>query len=33
MKELNEASYHFLWNGKPDKIKRNFVINEYNDGG
>ena len=32
-KELNEALYHFLWDGKPDKIKRNVIINEYNDGG
>jgi len=32
IKELNEAFYHFLWDGKPDKSKRN-VINEYNDGG
>jgi len=35
IKELKEAFYHFLWDGKPDKIKRNVnvVINEYNDGG
>ena len=33
IKELNEAFYHFLLDGKPDKIKRNVVINEYNDGG
>jgi len=30
---LNEAFYHFLWAGKPDKIKRNVIINEYSDGG
>ena len=30
---MNEAFYHFLWDGKPDKIKRNFLINEYSDGG
>ena len=33
IKELNEAFYHFLWDGKPDKIKRNVIINEYGDGG
>ena len=33
IKELNEAFYHFLWDGKPDKIKRNIIINEYSDGG
>ena len=30
---MNEAFYHFLWEGKPDKIKGNDVINEYRDGG
>ena len=29
LKELNEAFYHFLWDGKPDKVKRNVKINEY----
>ena len=33
MKELNEAFYHFLWDGKPDKVKRNVIINEYSNGG
>ena len=33
IKELNEVFYHFLWDGKPDKIKRNIVINKYSDGG
>ena len=33
LKELNEAFYHFLWDGKPDKVKRNVIINEYSDGG
>ena len=33
IKELNEAFYHFLWDAKPDKIKRNVIINEYSDGG
>jgi len=33
IKELNEAFYHFLWDGKPDKIKRNVIIIKYSDGG
>ena len=33
MKELNEAFYHFLWDRKPDKIKRNVIINDYGEGG
>ena len=33
IKELNKAFYYFLWVGKPDKIKRNVIINEYSDGG
>ena len=33
IKELNEAFYHFLWDGKPNKIKRNVIINKYSDGG
>jgi len=32
IKELNEAFYHFLWDRKPDKMKRNVIINEYNSG-
>ena len=33
IKELNGAFYHFLWDGKPDKIKRNIMINDYSNGG
>ena len=33
IKESSEAFYHFLWGGKPHKIKRNVLINQYNDGG
>ena len=25
--------FRFLWNGKPDKIKRNVIIQDYNKGG
>ena len=33
IKELNGAFYHFLWDGKPDKIKRNIMISDYSNGG
>ena len=32
-KEVNKLFYSFLWNGKGDKIKRNIIINEYQNGG
>jgi hypothetical protein len=25
--------YEFIWNGKPDKAKRNLIINSYERGG
>lgn len=33
IRKINNAFYLFLWDGKPDKIKRNIMINEYNNGG
>ena len=30
---LQQIFFKFLWNDKPDKIKRNVVINEYEKGG
>ena len=33
MKEIQDIFYKFLWNGKPDKIKRNVIINNYEEGG
>ena len=30
---LNDISYKFLWNNKPDKIKRNTLIADYKNGG
>ena len=33
IKEVNKLLYSFLWNGKGDKIKRNIIINEYQNGG
>ena len=32
-KEINDMFYHFLWNGKGDKIKRKVMINEPEYGG
>ena len=31
--EINTLFYHFLWNGKGDKIKRKIMINDYCEGG
>lgn len=33
IKELDDVVYKFIWSGKPDKIKRNTIINDYNEGG
>jgi hypothetical protein len=33
IKEINDMFYHFLWNGKGDKIKRKVMINEQGNGG
>ena len=33
MKEIQDIFYKFLWDGKPDKIKRNVIINNYEEGG
>ena len=31
--ELNRILFNFIWNGKPDKIKRSVLINNINEGG
>ena len=31
--EVNTLFFKFLWNGKGDKIKRDIMISEYEDGG
>ena len=31
--EVNTISFKFLWDGKGDKIKRDIMISEYEDGG
>ena len=33
LKEINDLLFHFLWNGKNDKIKRKVMISDYEDGG
>ena len=33
LKDINDMFYHFLWNGKGDKIKRKVMINEPKKGG
>ena len=31
--EINSLMFKFLWDGKPDKIKRSVIINKIEDGG
>jgi hypothetical protein len=31
--QLNDIAYNFIWNGKPNKIKRLTLIADYEDGG
>ena len=33
IKAINKLFYNFLWNGKGDKIKRDVIINNYENGG
>ena len=33
IKNVNSVIYNFLWNGKPDKIKRLALISDYKDSG
>ena len=33
IKELTASMFKFLWNGKPDKIKRSVLINTTENGG
>ena len=32
-RELEKVLYQFIWNKKPDKIKRKTLINQYEEGG
>ena len=33
IKKINDAMFDFLWNKKPDKIKRSIITNNYEYGG
>ena len=32
-KDLNKMFYKFIWNGDRDRVKRNFLCNDYSQGG
>ena len=31
--KINKMVYKFVWNNKPNKVKRNTIIADYEDGG
>ena len=31
--DLNKLFFYFIWDGKPEKIKRNTLIADFEDGG
>ena len=33
IKKVNSMIFKFIWNGKPEKIKRNVLIREFEEGG
>jgi len=33
IKDINTKMYSYLWDGKPDKIKRDIIIKDYKNGG
>ena len=33
MKEIQDIFYQVVWDENPDKIKRNVIINNYEEGG
>lgn len=33
IKQIQNIFYNYLWGGKPDKIKRSTIIQDYNNGG
>ena len=33
LKDINTKMFSFLWDGKPDKIKRDRIIQDYKNGG
>jgi len=30
---LNKTLYHFIWNGKIDRVKRDIIIKDLEEGG
>ena len=32
-KEIESKCFKFIWNGKPDKVKRNTMIEDFEKGG
>jgi hypothetical protein len=32
-KEIESKCFKFIWNGKPDKVKRNTLIGDFEKGG
>ena len=33
IKEINNLFFNFLWDGKGDKVKRDIIISDYENGG
>ena len=33
LKEIQNTFYQFLWDGKPDNVRRKVIRNEYKEGG
>ena len=33
IKEIQDIFYKYVWDGKPDNIKRNIIINNYEEEG
>ena len=33
LQEINSLMFSFLWNNKPDKVKRNNICGDYLNGG
>jgi hypothetical protein len=31
--EIESECFKFIWNGKPDKVKRNILIGDFEKGG
>ena len=33
LKRINDTLFKFIWQNKPDKLKRDLITQEYQDGG